>query len=236
MSSCDSRFRIENLLEFNYWDAVCVARREIFLKYPYESTTQNPGFGFEDWHFNCQTLAENIEHYVVPDTVHFLRAKLSGSLLECSKQKNRLMGPTKLLKYEILEQKIEQAKSGKFKKIKNSLNQLNKNQAKFLYFIKFLKRFIKYPKRAIREFAHGYPISARETLPEWLFNEWNDINVIEPKLFPDSQLLDSIPFYYINNSTLSKNYIDMCYKYGNDVSHVFFSTLDKNRWSRTCNV
>ena len=31
MSSCDSRFRIENLLEFNYWDAVCVARREIFL-------------------------------------------------------------------------------------------------------------------------------------------------------------------------------------------------------------
>ena len=70
---------------------------------------------------------------------------------------------------------------------------------------------------------HGYPISARETLPEWLFNEWNDINVIEPKLFPDSQLLDSIPFYYINNSTLSKNYIDMCYKYGNDVSHVFLA-------------
>jgi glycosyl transferase family 2 len=96
ISSTAKNFSFENLLEANWWDSVCMAKKDIFVKYPYETTTQGVGFGFEDWHFNCQTLADGIEHHVVPCTVHFLRIKDSGSLLEYTLKTNRLIRPTKL--------------------------------------------------------------------------------------------------------------------------------------------
>ncbi len=96
ISSTDDRFRISNIIEYNYWDAVCVTNRDIFLKCPYESTTRTQGFGFEDWHWNCQTLSEGIEHHVVPDTVHFMREKRSGSLLSYSREGNRIIRPSRL--------------------------------------------------------------------------------------------------------------------------------------------
>ena len=79
ISSTDPAFSISNIIEYNYWDTVCVAKRSIFLRHPYEETTGGPGFGFEDWHWNCQTLAEGIEHHVVPNTIHFMRMKKNGS-------------------------------------------------------------------------------------------------------------------------------------------------------------
>ena len=96
ISSTDERFRMENIIEYNYWDAVSVTKREIFLKYPYEGTTQGRGFGFEDWHWNCQTLSGGVEHHIVPNTVHFMRMKKSGSLLAYTRETNRLIRPSRL--------------------------------------------------------------------------------------------------------------------------------------------
>lgn len=107
ISSTDDMFRIANIIEYNYWDAVCVTRREIFLKRPYESTTQSQGFGFEDWHWNCQTLSDGIEHHVVPGTVHFMREKKSGSLLSHSRETNRIIRPSRLFEPAIFSRMIE---------------------------------------------------------------------------------------------------------------------------------
>jgi hypothetical protein len=96
ISSTDERFRAENIIEFNYWDAVCVTKKDIFMECPYEGTTQSQGFGFEDWHWNCQTLASGVEHHVVPGTVHFMRMKRSGSLLALTKETNRIIRPSLL--------------------------------------------------------------------------------------------------------------------------------------------
>ena len=94
---CDHpEFRMGNLIENNYWDATCLARKEILLKFPYEATTSTRGFGYEDWHFNCETLAAGIGHYVVPETVLFLRKKKSGSLLAFTNQTHRVIHPSKL--------------------------------------------------------------------------------------------------------------------------------------------
>jgi len=96
VSSADERFRLENIIEYNYWDAVCVTRKDVFLECPYEGTTQSQGFGFEDWHWNCQTLAGGVEHHVVPGTVHFMRMKRSGSLLALTRESNRIIRPSRL--------------------------------------------------------------------------------------------------------------------------------------------
>jgi len=101
ISSLDPDFTIGNIIEYNYWDAVCVARRETFTRHPYEATTQSEGFGFEDWHWNCQTLADGIEHHVVPGTVHFLRMKRQGSLLTHTRASKRVIRPSKLFEPEL---------------------------------------------------------------------------------------------------------------------------------------
>ncbi len=96
ISSTAPEFTVSNIIEYNYWDTVCVARREIFLDHPYEETTGGAGFGFEDWHWNCQTLADGIEHHVVPGTVHFMRMKKFGSNFAYHIGTRRTLRPSRL--------------------------------------------------------------------------------------------------------------------------------------------
>lgn len=96
ISSTDPEFSISNTIEYNYWDTVCVTKKDIFLKHPYEETTGGRGFGFEDWHWNCQTLADGIEHHVVPNTVHFMRMKKSGSNFRYHVGTSRIVRPSRL--------------------------------------------------------------------------------------------------------------------------------------------
>lgn len=108
ISSTDPSFEVRNLIEYNYWDAVCMARREVFVGHPYESTTSTEGFGFEDWHWNCETLADGIEHHVVPGTVHFMRMKKSGSLLAYTRGSRRLIRPSKLFDPQVLSRAVQE--------------------------------------------------------------------------------------------------------------------------------
>lgn len=101
ISSTDPAFEVSNLIEYNFWDAVCMAGKEVFVKHPYESTTGTEGFGYEDWHWNCETLADGIEHHVVPGTVHFMRMKKSGSLLAYTRGTHRLIRPSRLFDPEV---------------------------------------------------------------------------------------------------------------------------------------
>ncbi|GBC60666.1 glycosyltransferase family 2 protein [Desulfonema ishimotonii] len=95
--SCDHpQFRSADLIEHNYWDTTCLASKKIFLDFPYEATMATQGFGHEDWHFNCETLAAGIGHYIVPDTVLFLRRKLNGSVLERANRGHRIIAPSRL--------------------------------------------------------------------------------------------------------------------------------------------
>jgi len=112
LSSDDPECNIGNLIENNYWDTVCTVKREILLKYPYQTTMKTRGFGFEDWHFNCVTLADGIEHRPVPGTVHFLRKKRSGSQLAHTIETNRVVRPNKLFDPDILASMTKQGSSG----------------------------------------------------------------------------------------------------------------------------
>ena len=96
VSSNSLKFKVENLIEENYWDTSLTSKKELLCKYPFEATTVACGFGFEDWHHSCETLADGIEHHVVPGTVHFMRKKKAGSHLDMSTHSNLLMRPTRL--------------------------------------------------------------------------------------------------------------------------------------------
>ena len=81
VDSRDAEFDPDYLRVANYWDAMSFAARRIYLKHPYAANDLTMGFGHEDWHWNCVTLADGIDHRPVPDTAHFKRRR-GGSQME----------------------------------------------------------------------------------------------------------------------------------------------------------
>ena len=68
----------------NYWSALVFTRRQILLEFPYAATDFSEGFGYEDWHWNCVTIAAGVSHRPVRGTAHFVRRKVGRSqLTEC---------------------------------------------------------------------------------------------------------------------------------------------------------
>jgi glycosyltransferase involved in cell wall biosynthesis len=51
-------------------------RRSIFIEHPYKMCTE--GFGFEDWHWNCEASSYNLAHSPAKYTVLFYRQKSSS--------------------------------------------------------------------------------------------------------------------------------------------------------------
>ena len=85
------------MLAMNPWNACCFGARDIFLETPYAlARPGETGFGFEDWHWNCETLAKGHPHLVAAGSVHYVRKKASGSLNVAHATRNALIPPTRL--------------------------------------------------------------------------------------------------------------------------------------------
>lgn len=95
LDQTDQRFLPETLVSFNHWNACSVARREVFVDCPYVVARVGvEGFGFEDWHWNCETIARGYVHHVVPRTFRLERRKPEGSLNLAHQGAAALLRPT----------------------------------------------------------------------------------------------------------------------------------------------
>jgi glycosyltransferase involved in cell wall biosynthesis len=91
----DPRFLPETLVTLNHWNACTVARREVFVDCPYQvARVGESGFGFEDWHWNCETIARGHVHRVVPHTFRMERRKAEGSLNVAHQQHAAILRPS----------------------------------------------------------------------------------------------------------------------------------------------
>lgn len=69
-------YKQDGLLVSNYWTAWTFAKRSIFLTCPYlETRPLQTGFGYEDWHWNCDVIAAGFEHRLAWGSVGFYRRK-----------------------------------------------------------------------------------------------------------------------------------------------------------------
>lgn len=75
-------FDLWQQLVTNHWTALSFARRSVYLKYPYVRNEISKGTGYEDWSWNCTTIAHGIVHKTVPDTCHFIRRKSFSMVAE----------------------------------------------------------------------------------------------------------------------------------------------------------
>lgn len=84
IDSRDAEFDVDYLRVANYWDAMSFAARPIYRKYPYLENNIQLGFGHEDWHWNCVTLAAGIDHRPAMGTVHFKRRRPGSQMQLCN--------------------------------------------------------------------------------------------------------------------------------------------------------
>lgn len=229
-SSTDGRVLID-LMENNCWASICAAKKSLLLKYPYETTTWGSGFGYEDWHWNCETLAGGIEHHVVPGTVCFVRSKRTASLLLTSNQQHRIMRPTGLFDPErfgpiVANDRRRMAglwSDDGIKRLPKRLHQLSR-------VLRRLYRFARSAPAAILRSLPGLYQTAKalrnrlflvKGLPKWLMDEWTELHAIDPDVFPDRSVLDTIDRYQVPRALTAPSFVALCRQYGDDVSHVF---------------
>jgi len=67
----------------NWWCSWTMAAKSVYASIPYSRNDLNgSGFGFEDWWWNCEVLANNIKHKTVANTVGYYRRKNYGLLAQ----------------------------------------------------------------------------------------------------------------------------------------------------------
>lgn len=81
-------FRLDLLRVANYWDALCVCPTAIYREIPFCDRDIAGGYAYEDWFWNCETVAAGYIHKVVPDTVLFKRRQESSQTVKASTNKS----------------------------------------------------------------------------------------------------------------------------------------------------
>jgi glycosyltransferase involved in cell wall biosynthesis len=89
---CWTRLALRNL-----WTSPTFARRDTVLRLPYRRTKLGEGLGYEDWCWNCETIAHGIVHKTVPGTAHLIREK-QGSLMRRHRDSGVLMTSSRLFR------------------------------------------------------------------------------------------------------------------------------------------
>jgi len=93
----DKNFSLGNMIEYNCWNSVhFLTEKALLLENPFIKTPHDSGFGYEDWHWNCEVIAKGILITVVPETCVFYRKKNQGSRLNRHDQNKVLIPPSKL--------------------------------------------------------------------------------------------------------------------------------------------
>jgi glycosyltransferase involved in cell wall biosynthesis len=85
-------FERDSLLAVNPWISASFARKEVFRQVPYVACfPATTGFGYEDWYWNCETVAQGFRHGLAWGTAYFYRRKLAGSVNEKSRSLDVVM-------------------------------------------------------------------------------------------------------------------------------------------------
>jgi glycosyltransferase involved in cell wall biosynthesis len=113
----DENFSLGNMIEYNCWNSVhFLTEKALLLENPFIKTPHDSGFGYEDWHWNCEVIAKRILITVVPETCVFYRKKNQGSRLNRHDQNKVLIPPSKLFDPILFSTMLQEEKMFKHSK------------------------------------------------------------------------------------------------------------------------
>ncbi len=198
IDSSDPKYSDYDLIEHNLWSSLCFTSKELMLKVPYRKA--KPGFGFEDWDFNLDSIVYGAKHKIVEGAVHFTRLKKSGSLDSEKQGKNSTLSPSRLFEN---------------KDFKPVLPKPNYNWIRLKSYINLMQLFLTdnfiWLYRIIMAFKLEIldPVLIKQKLdyvpklPNWLIEQWEEIHMLEPELYPhDSNII----FNKLNSTVIINEY------------------------------
>ena len=90
----DPQMNYEALWQGNYWTALVFAHRSIFERCPYQRTPRAARFGYEDWHWNVETIALGYRHRIAKGTLHAIRRKTGVGVNAVANAKSKIPRPS----------------------------------------------------------------------------------------------------------------------------------------------
>ena len=132
--------------ETNYYISQNFVHREIYESIKYRSNQD--GYGFEDWQFNCEVLSEGYDFVAVPEVIFFYRRKRGNSMLKDQVASNVLIRKTKLYQPEVFS---------KLKSKQPSKNQLSEGQKTKSHKLKMIEEII----WKVRRKTQGHPATSK---------------------------------------------------------------------------
>jgi glycosyltransferase involved in cell wall biosynthesis len=87
----------DDILSSNRWTALSFALSDTYRKFPYHENEIDKGYGYEDWLWHIETIYHGYLHIVADRTIHFIRRKSDGSLLQRSNKNAVLPNISKLV-------------------------------------------------------------------------------------------------------------------------------------------
>ncbi len=203
----------------NRWTSTVFGLRKTFLEHPYMET--GGGYGYEDYYFNTEVIADGIRHEIVPETVMFYRRK-RVSLLSRSDADRVIQPYTRLLDIDYLKTIPKPKGAEVFDGAILKKQEKNAPKYKQTEFSKKLPVLLQQPyltlrnnrrinaliipvakatKRALGRTEVKEKISIHKDItwkiPDFLINSWKDMNSIEPQLYPSPYILKhEFEFYY----------------------------------------
>ena len=218
---------ILGLIDNNQWDSPAFAEKRIFINTPY--VRNGNGFGFEDKHFNSETLSKKIPHIVAPETILFVRRKLTGSMLRESSSDWATLAPTSLLSFENVKKLKLQKKAETLKNnfssgvLKESVITHGKKGLKLIHKVGKKSEIYNKAIEPLRRARHEKKRLGLELIyPVWMTDAWKSIHKIDNSTFPAKDLLFSLPRYNSQDTVSAEKYIHLVQQFPKQPDTLFF--------------
>lgn len=186
----------------NRWCSVAMARKETFVKIPYERL--GLGYGHEDYVLNNKMIEMGIHQAIAKETVLFYR-RSEKSRLSSSNQGHVTIPYMKLFDFDFVktlkevriedfDERLKHKGYILYKKIRNN---------------DFLNFFITPVAKITLKVLDGR-ISRPQRIPKYVLREWENMNRIELQLYPHQWLVNRVQLYVAENQiTVGNIYLEL---------------------------
>lgn len=176
------------MVQFNRWSSIYLAPREVFEYVKYKRPTK--GYGYEDFSFNVDTTARKILHYIVPKTSFYYRRRANGKQLEHINQCT-LLPYTDLFDFDYAKTWMYHT-TAEGRKLSLHLQRIKNGAVRRLRGSSIARRLLGNRVHAIRKAMYERKINE---LPEWLIEQWKEMNKIENQLWPARNNIINLDFH-----------------------------------------
>lgn len=205
----------------NRWCSGTFLKRSIAKKNPYKKTTGC--YGFEDWHYNCETRYKGIKHNVVPDSILFYRVR-KGSTYSKHTGENTTIDYCEAFSLENMKKLYRKDFSGPRTK--------NFDENRSLRFLQIGHKVLRHTpiirkadRRITRVIEQRRAEKKMKTLPQPLIKEWRAINRIDGMLYPDKEVISRMPIYDSELDYYGKAYCRIAHQLDRNPDYVFMPPI-----------